>query len=189
MKRLTWHWQLFVLISAFIIVILRKPDAVFNPQFWAEDGAVWYASAYNLGVIRSVFLPLVGYFQTFSRLTAAFVQMFPLSYAPLIFNLIAIFVEVLPVPFLLSSRFAAVIPRLDARILIAFLYLAIPNSWEVHANLTNAHWHLALLAFMVLIATPSITCASQMFDRAVVLASGLSGPFSLFLMPLRDLSG
>ena len=32
-----------------LLVILRRPDAVTYPQFWAEDGSSWFADAYNSG--------------------------------------------------------------------------------------------------------------------------------------------
>jgi hypothetical protein len=184
MKSLGWRSHIFVFITAFVIVTLRKPDVILNPQFWAEDGTVWYAVAYNQGVIHSLFLPRDGYFQTISRLVAVFAQIFPFSFAPLIFNIIAIIIKLLPIHLLLSSRFSVLIPSLYTRMFMGFLYLAIPNSWEIHANLTNTQWHLALLAFMVIVAEPSVRFLWRCFDIGVILLSGLSGPFSLFLMPI-----
>jgi hypothetical protein len=183
-ESLGWRSHIFVFIAAFTIVVVRKPDIILNPQFWAEDGAVWYAAAYNHGVLHSILQPWAGYFQTISRLVAAFSLIFPLSLAPLIFIVFAIIIKLLPVHLLLSSRFAAQIPRMSARLFMAFLYLGIPNSWETHANLTNAQWYLALLAFMVIVAAPGLGFLWRCFDIGVMLLSGLSGPFSIFLTPI-----
>lgn len=184
---LSWYSHILLFIVFFAIVVHRRPDTFLNPQFWAEDGAVWYANAYNLGIIHSLAIAIVGYFQTISRLVAAFAQFFPFSWAPLIFNVVAIIIKVLPVSFMVSSRFSSVIPVLNIRIFLSFLYLALPNSWEIHANLTNAQWHLALLAFMVIVAEPSDRPSWRCFDIGVVMLSGLSGPFSLFLAPIAAL--
>lgn len=182
--RIGWQVHVIVFLTAFAIVVLRRPDAILNPQFWAEDGAVWYANAYNLGVFRSLFIPVAGYFQTISRLVAAFAQIFPFLWAPSIFNVVAIITQVLPVNLMVSSRFSVLMPDIRTRLFFSFLYLALPNSWEIHANLTNAQWHLALLAFMVIIAAPSGRSVWRCFDIGVVLLSGLSGPCSLMLTPI-----
>jgi hypothetical protein len=182
--RVGWQVHVIVFMTAIAIVVLRRPDAIFNPQFWAEDGAIWYANAYNLGEIRSLSIPVTGYFQTISRLVADFAQIFPFPWAPLIFNLVAIIIQVLPVNLMVSSRFSVLMPDVRSRLFLSFLYLALPNSWEIHENLTNAQWHLALLAFMVIVAAPSGRSLWRCFDIGVVLMSGLSGPFSLLLTPI-----
>jgi hypothetical protein len=183
-KSLGWRSHIFVFIAAFTIVVVRKPDTILNPQFWAEDGTVWYAAAYNYGILHSILQPCAGYFETISRLVAAFSLIFPLSLSPLVFNVFAVIIKLLPVHLLLSSRFAAQIPRMSARLFMAFLYLGIPNSWETHANLTNAQWYLALIAFMIIVATPGLGFPWRCFDMGVMLLSGLSGPFSILLVPI-----
>src|SRR5437660_413803 len=85
---------------------------------------------------RDVLLPRDGYFQLVSRLTAALAQLVPLSTAPYLFNLMALLWQILPAAYLVSSRFATLIPSLSARLLLAFAYLALPNSSEVHVNIT-----------------------------------------------------
>lgn len=181
------RFQVFIFIIAFAILTNRRPDAVFNPQFWAEDGNLWYAQAYNIGIINSLFLPESGYLQTISRLSAAVAQFFPLVWAPSIFNLIAIVIKILPVNLIASVRFSQLIPCLHTRLFLALLYLALPNSYEIHANITNAHWYLAILACLVVLATPSSQLVWQAFDISVILLSGLSGPFSLILAPIAAL--
>ncbi len=177
------HWH-FLVLGAFVGIVSRRPDVLFNPQFWAEDGAVWYADAYNLGALHSLVLPHTGYFQTISRIMGVFAQLFPLAIAPLIFNLTAIVIQILPAIFIISSRFSALIPNPSNRVFLAFVYLALPNSYEVNANITNAQWHLGLLACMVLLATLSQCPTWRFFDVGVILLAGLSGPLSTLLVPI-----
>jgi len=40
--KLSNHWH-FLVLGAFVSIVSRRPDVLFNPQFWAEDGAVRYA--------------------------------------------------------------------------------------------------------------------------------------------------
>ncbi len=172
------------IIASLLILYTRRPDALTNPQFWAEDGRVWFAQAYNQGIIYSLTTPEAGYFQTISRLTAIFSQYFPFDYAPLIFNLVAVAAKIFVVQFILSKRVTNFLPALWMRIFAAFFYLAIPHSYETHANLTNAQWHLALLGCLIIIAAPPVTRIWKVFDFAVISIFALSGPFCLLLLPV-----
>jgi hypothetical protein len=171
-------------LLAFLILFTRRTDAVLNPQFWAEDGSVWYSQAYNQGAIYSLLTVEAAYYQTISRLTAIFSQIFPLAYAPLIFNFVAIGTKIVVVNFLLSSRFSKLIPSISGRVLLAFIYLALPHSYETHANLTNVQWHLALLSCLIIIVPASDKRAWEIFDFSIVSLSTLSGPFCLLLLPV-----
>ena len=167
-----------------VIIISRRPDSYFNPQFWAEDGAVWYADAYNHGVIYSLVTPEAGYFQLFSRLVGILSQVLPLAKAPLFFNLTAIGVQATVAWFVTSSRISGLIPKLRWRLLIAFIYLALPHSFEINANITNSQWHLGLLSFLIVAAEPSKNLIWRIFDFAVIFVSVLSGPLCLLLTPI-----
>ena len=82
---------------------------------------------------------------------------------------------------------SAASPSQPARVLFALIYLLLPDSAEVYANLTNVQWHLAFFAFIVLASTPPPGWRGAALDAAVLLLSGLSGPFSLFLAPVAVL--
>jgi hypothetical protein len=185
-KRLVYTSCLTLL--SFAAVVSRRPDALFHPQFWAEDGAVWYQQAYNWGWFNALTLPHSGYYQTISRATAAFALLFPLRAAPAIFNLVAIAVQILPVWFLHTSRFDRLVPGVWMRLLLSFLYLALPNTCEINANLTNAQWHLGLVACMVILAEPGSLGRWKAFDLGVLALSGLSGPFCILLLPTAALA-
>jgi hypothetical protein len=173
---------LVFLLSA-CLVVWRRPDALFYPQFFAEDGATWFREAYIFGWLPSLLVPHSGYYQTVSRLGAALALLVPFRFAPLIMNLAGIAFQVLPVNFLLSARCSNWAP-LPARALMAFLYLALPNTAELDANLDEAQWHLAVLACLVVLARPASNAWWRVFDLLVVLLSGLTGPFCLVLLPI-----
>ena len=173
----------FLFLCTLLLVVSRRPDVLFHAQFWAEDGKIWYADAYNLGVVQPFLHPAAGYFDTLPRLAALFVQVLPFRMAPLVLNCIAILVQVLPALFLMSAR-CRELGSTSGRCLFAFLYLALPNSQELHGNITNAQWRLALLALLILFARPGLTALWCAFDMSVVALSGLSGPFIIFLTPI-----
>jgi len=146
--RVWQHIALFLL--AYALVITRKPDAIFHAQFWAEDGKAWFADAYNLGPWRPFLRAEAGYFQTLPRIAADLSLLAPLRLAPLVLNIVAIAIHVLPVNFLMSSCSAVWGPRWF-RALLAATYIAIPSSPEICANITNEQWILAFCAFLLLV--------------------------------------
>jgi hypothetical protein len=173
----------FVFLASVVLVVSRRPDVLFHAQFWAEDGKFWYADAYNLGAIAPFLHPAAGYFQTLPRLAALFAQLFPMTMAPLALNLVGIVVQVLPVQFLLSSR-CRELGSFAGRCLFAFLYLGLPNSHEMHVDITNAYWRLALLAMLILFSQPGRTILWNIFDFGVLALCGLTGPLIIFIAPI-----
>jgi hypothetical protein len=177
-------FQFAVFALGFLILCSRRPDAVLNPQFYAEDGAIFYRDAYSLG-FHSLLLTHGGYFHAVPRLAALLAQLFPLLWAPLVLNLIAIAIQILPVNVFLSSRFSNI--NFLARLLASFVYLALPNSFEIHATITNAQSHLVLLACLILLAAPGKTRAWKIFDGMVLVLTSLSSPMGALLAPLAAL--
>ena len=180
-------WQHLVLfLISYALLISRKPDAIFHAQFWAEDGRVWFADAYNLGPWQPFLRPETGYFQTLPRIAADLSLFVPLLWAPLALNLLALAVHALPVNLLISER-SSVWGSLRTRFLLAATYLAIPSSPEISANITNEQWTLAFCAFLLLVASPPESPAVRALDVCCLLLSGLTGPFCLFLLPIAFL--
>jgi hypothetical protein len=174
----------FALLTAGALALLssHRPDAFTHPQFWAEEGSVIFQDAYNDPRLVTLFAPVVGYLVVLPRLVAGIAAWMPLPVVPLLFTLVASVLQILPVLFVASDRMAHAGPRW-LRILLGVIYLASPN-FEVHANLTNAQWHLAVLAGLVLVASPPRSRAARVFDIAVLLLCGLTGPFAFLMLPI-----
>lgn len=178
----TWRQLLlFVLVAA--AIISRRPDALFHPQFYAEDGAVWYAQAYNLGWLHSLTIPEGGYLNTLPRLVCGLALFVPLRHAPAVLNAFGLLIQVLPVMVLLSGRCAAW-GSLPLRALQAAVYIALPNSNELDVTITNAHWHLVLVICLIAFAGPPRNRWWMGFDIAVCVVGGLTGPWAIVLTPL-----
>jgi hypothetical protein len=168
---------------ALVLLVSRRPDAVLNAQFWAEDGKFWYADAYTFG-LRSLLMPEAGYLHTTPRIVALLTLLFPFALAPLVMNLFALIVQILPVSLFLSRRFASL--SLKIRLLASFLYLALPNSYEIHATTTNIQWHLALIGCMLLVSDPPVeqSLARQVISAAVLVLISLDSPLGILLIPI-----
>jgi hypothetical protein len=173
-------WGLAIAVTGTLLV-WRRPDAVFHAQFWAEDGVVWYADAYNHGAWRALLFARDGYLQLLPRLAAAAALWVPLLRAPLVMNLIALAIESLPPLFLVSSRMRNLGP-LGLRCGLALLYLFVPDSSEVHAIITDSQSQLAVLACLVLIAGVPRSWWGKLFDVAALTLCALTTPVGILLL-------
>jgi hypothetical protein len=176
-------WQVAIFIAALFAIFTRLPGALLHPQFFAEDGWVWYEQAYNLHWLRSLGIAQAGYMQTLPRLVAGVALLFPLQWAPLIMNIAGALVQALPVPALLSRRCTPWGP-MPVRILMAALYIAIPDAPEIHVVLTNAMWHLALLQALLAFSLPPESWRGRISDIILFAIGGISGPFCILLLPV-----
>lgn len=174
-------------LATLALVVSRRPDGITNPQFWAEDGKLWYAQAHAHG-LAALALPAGGYLQSFSRLVAALSLAVDLRWAPLLFNATAAIVQTLPPLLLLSERFALALPDLRVRALAALLWIGAPNGFEIQSNVTNAQTHLALLALLLVLATPPRSAAGRACDVLLILLAGFSGPTCVLLVPVALLA-
>jgi hypothetical protein len=176
-------FHLSVFLAGFGIIFSRRPDAILNAQFWAEDGQRWYADAYQFG-LRCLLIPdeLGGYFHSVSRLAALTSLAVPLAFAPLVMNLFAIVIQILPASVFLSSRFSNI--SFLKRLLAAFVYFALPNSYEVNANATTIQWHLGLLAIVLLLAPSTRNRGWHVFDGIILALTALDSPIGVVLVPV-----
>jgi hypothetical protein len=72
-------------------------------------------------------------------------------------------------------------------VFIGMAYLSLPNTSEVYANITNAHWYLAIISFLIFTADRAKTRSWKIFDVVFLILSGLSGPFVIFLFPVAGI--
>jgi hypothetical protein len=177
----TFHAAIFMF--AFVVVIARRPDAVFRAQFYAEDGSKWFADAYNYGWWRVLLSPYEGYLHLVPRLGGAIALLVPFSRAALVENLSAIAIYAVPVNLLLSSR-SVPWGSYRFRALLAAIYLFLPNTWEVIAIFSESEWIIALIALLLLVALPPRTQAARAVDLIVFALFGLTGPFCIFFLPV-----
>jgi hypothetical protein len=187
-----WHAQLVrhpcwglgaAALATAILWFSHLPSLLLQAQLYSNDGA-WYQAAYTHGPLLTLAYPANGYLVLIQRGAASLSLLLPLIAVPTFFNVVALLVEVAGICYLLSTRMAQAIPSPGVRVAIAVLVIALPNAYDTSGNLTNAQWHLALIAFLVVFAVPSRGLAGRLTDGAILILSGLSGPYCLLLEPI-----
>ncbi len=161
----------------------HMPSLLLRAQFYADDG-YWFQAAYSEGPLLSIAQTGGGYVVLLPRLAASASLALPIAAAPTFFNIVALLIEVAGICYLLSSRMSSAIPALWLRVAVAVLVIALPNAYDTSGNLTNAQWHLALIAFLVLFANDPRRMAGWVCDVVILLLAGLTGPYSVLLLPI-----
>jgi hypothetical protein len=180
---LTIGWRFVALVLTTILLFSRSPSFLTHAQFYAEDGSIWFAQAYNQGWLHSLTVPQAGYLNLMPRLGAGLALLVPLRWAPLVLALVGLLIQSLPVPLLLSAR-SRNWGSLQLRMLLAAVYVSIPNASEIHIVVTNTQWHLAVVALQLAFSCSPLTWRGRLMDTLLFLASALSGPFCILLAPL-----
>lgn len=161
-----------------LLLALRKPDSLQNPQFFAEDATVFFIGARQLGT-AAILTPYGGYLNLVPRLIAAGAAHFDPLWIPAIYNDAALFLDVAAVAILFSRRV-----RLPAKPALALAVALVPHLGEVFLSLTNLQWFLALALLLLLLMDDAATAWQGLFDGAVLALCGLTGPFVCLLFPL-----
>ena len=164
-------------VIALGVLVLKAPDALSNPQFWAEDGIIFFLQQRTMG-LGSLFEQMVAYLHLAPRLVAQLAAPLPAWLVPLAYNAAAIAGGAASLAFLCT--------RLHDRVLgIVFLLavlLSLTNG-EIFGTLTNLQWFLQLFLLGACFAPagprgPLRTPAML----ALVLVASLTGPFSVLLL-------
>jgi hypothetical protein len=176
-------WLVAAAVVTAALWLSHMPALLFHAQLYADDGG-WYQGAYTLGPLASLPHPAAGYFVLFQRLIASVSLLLPLIAVPTFFNAVALAVQVVGICYLLSRRMASAMPSVTVRVSLALLVIALPNAYDTSGNLTSTQWHLGLLAFLVIFAGQARRMSGHLFDAAVILGGGLTGPYCILLEPI-----
>lgn len=175
---------LLVLAAVAVILFVRKTDAFLHPQFWAEDGAVFFLQDYTLGP-AAVWEPYAGYLHLVPRGVAlASGALLPYAALPHAYNYASLLLTLLVVAGIFSPRLR--LPRKPALALAVVLVPHLTN--EVFLSLTNVQWVLALLLVVVLLKAPPDPVYGSVrlqgaADVGAVILCGLTGPFVVLFSP------
>jgi hypothetical protein len=163
--------------AAAAILILRAPDAVTSPQFWGEDGVIFFQQQFGHSVPK-LLTPYAGYLHLIPRFFAWFASLFPYRYAPLVYNLAATVIDASAMAYF-ARRTTFFVPAW----LVLSVFALMPTAGEEFGTLTNVQWFIQFALFatafyprQTLIRSPS----AKILRCLTVLVMALTGPFSIF---------
>jgi hypothetical protein len=141
------RWLLRYLGVAMIlaaIVVARRPDAVTNPQFWAEDGYVFFYENLTLGFPHALAKTYSGFPYLAQRLIAFAGGLVPFTLAPLIYSTSSIAITALGLATFCLPGFRHLVRNDGLRVMFAIAAVSAPFDQEVLSTLTNVSWFIGL---------------------------------------------
>lgn len=127
-----------VVAFLFLVLLLRRPDSLINPQFWAEDANMFFKDQFLVGFTHSAGLTsLLGYVYLTPRMVAAFASWFPIPWAPFLYNFAATLIAALMMSVLALPAYRFLIQSDYLRIAICTIAAASFAAPEVIGTITN----------------------------------------------------
>jgi hypothetical protein len=155
---------------------IRVPDAFRNPQFWAEDGGIFFQQNYIEGP-RALLMPYYDYLHFVPRLVAWLATPFGAVPAPMLYLAAATILS-------MWAAFTAATANIRHAWALGAAMLLVPHTGEAFATITGVQWLLApVMALALATPTPEQRWARVNQFIYVCLAAP-TGPFSVFAIPL-----
>lgn len=179
-RPLGWWQTALVAATVGAVLLFRWPDQLLRPQFWCEDGLIFFWQAWRFGW-RALFEPYEGYFHTVPRLFALLGSFLPVRWMPALDNWGAWGVTVALA--VLVCRYCRVEHGLRAGLALA--PVLVPHGGELYVNQAGLQWFFAPVEVLLLLQRPAETWRQGWMDAALLLLLGMTGPFlCFFLVPL-----
>ncbi|HKW66144.1 MAG TPA: hypothetical protein VJP04_02575 [Terriglobales bacterium] len=153
--------------------ILRRPDSITDPQFWAEDGSIFFRQQLVNGWLAAIATPYRGYLPLLPRLFAAPAAIFPIAFAPLVYNLFAILIDSFCCALFFLPRFRVIIESDFLRLALCLLAVGAFNTTELVGTLTNSMWYLTVAGILLMVLPPRVDICSRSRGGAAWLFLGL----------------
>lgn len=173
---------IFSFLIAVLILFYKRPDAFYNSQFWAEEGSVFFADAYHLG-LKGLFNTCLGYFHLYPRLVfnLALAAGVPLGSMPYVccYSWLLMF---LVLNIYIWNRI-----ELDhtKKFFIVLSTVLLPMQSEVFMNLTNVQWIMALFPIIIFSSTETEKNKKWFWiDLILLFLTAFTGPNFLVLSPI-----
>lgn len=172
------------IVLGILILIVRRPEAVFRPQFLGEEAAAFYAATFVLNPVEAILNSWNGFIYLGPRLAFALSRLVPPPYAPVAtFAFFALGMAWTAV-FVRSSRMAQAIPDARVRWFAALAVFLLPFATGEYASVLQVPWWWAIYLAALLVATDPQSRAERWMDRIGAAVAAFSGPVALLLAPL-----
>ena len=164
-------------------IVLRLPDLLIEPRFWAEEGRVYFAYALTVQPAEALFAVHQGYYSLLPNLATWLATRVPLEQAPAMTTVIAIVVQAVPALIVATSS-AIWFAEPGRKALAVLIVLLVGAAGELHATTIAAQFHLAVATAIIYLefSTEPRRARGAVLLLVLVIA-GLTGVQSLMLAP------
>lgn len=167
-----------------LLLVARRLDGITNPQFWAEDGFVFFQDNLLLGCRTALATFFRGFPYVGQRLIACAATPVPLVHVPLAYNLAAYLIAAASLATFSLPAFRHVVRRDGLRIVFCLAVAAMPPARELVASLTNTSWFLGVWLFLLTVARLPASPLALLALAAAVSVATFSAPLAVVAAPL-----
>jgi len=182
---LTWDRKKFLLLVSVVIIainIVRCPELLLNPRFFAEEGTTYFSGAFQKSFLANIFSAHYGYYTLYNQIATSLATLAPLENAPLVTTMMSLLVQVGISLYVLWGE----LPLIDALWKRVVLALAIPLlAWPGHwLTIIGTHCWFGVGTFLLLMSSSRCKKFCCYTARVVYLMiAGLTGVVSCFMAP------
>jgi hypothetical protein len=175
------HFVALTIVTA-LVIAWRAPEMLTKPQFWAEDGGVFFAQQYGRAWPQ-LFTPYWGYLHFIPRLIAWIASLFHITKEPLIYVSLGLSVDALCIAYV--TRRSA---NLFASLVVWLSFTLAPSDGLYYGYIQNIQW-FSQFVLIAMCLFPKILVAAETTPKRILvyftlIACALTGPFSALVAAL-----
>lgn len=182
-KKSTLLYPILSFIFMIFIIVIRYPDLLLQPRFWAEE-AFYFETFYRLEHWWQSFNVLIypAYYLFLSRLAPSIATLFPLEQAAFVTSLFGLAVLSMPlvIIFFTDSYYWR---SIKSKLLISVLYIVCSTTGEVWLTSTNIGFIVPVFMFLILIDDSLESLRKRLFYYLLVFIGAISGPIAMIMAP------
>ena len=170
-------------LSVVLLTVLRKPQLLILPRFYAEEGSDFFAFAFNHSLAEYLLTPMYGYYTLYNVISTSFASWFPLEIAPLITTWEALSVQLFVSGYVIWGEFPLLRSNAQRFCLALLLPLVCPSQiWLTTIGVQ--YWLCVLTALILLAPAEPVPTAGQTARLSLLALNGLTGVLSCLLTPV-----
>jgi hypothetical protein len=181
-RKIRISYASFVAVSAACLLLLRGIPRLRIAAIHLEDGQIYLSQAHHSG-LAAILEPYARYLALVPRIVAALLDPFPVTWAPLLYPLAALLVQLAMLTPALSARLDWIIPGQMLRAVLFGLLCLMPGLWETLGSVTQLTLVLGISLLLLMLSDDPRSGAGRVGELAALAAMGLSGPLIVFFAP------
>ena len=165
-------------IGAFVVLVLRRPQAILHPAFAYEDGTQFFMTAWYEG-FRSLANGYGGVLYVGTRLIALAEQFIPIGFAPLFGQVISLAIVAAIAAYIASRALENVVPDRHVRLALALVFLLLSNTEMTLGRPTFLQFY-----FGVFMVAAAVAARAGVFTLGALALMAATGPVGILMTPL-----
>lgn len=154
-----------------------------TPKLAVEDGAEFFAGAFNHPLLEAILTPYAGYWHLAPRLIAGAGSLLPLSVVPLFYAFWALLISSVALSWFYLPHFRTVVTHDSLRLAFVLLLVLLPGL-DGPLLLAYIQWPLALWGILLVLMTPPRRLWVQWLFAVVYMIALATAPALFVLLPL-----